>query len=147
MDRVLKFKMGFLPCYMLNVKTLSILILLLHHQYSTSVARGDEEKSNSWSMVEKKGKQFMVDGEPFYVNGFNTYWLMILAVDESTRGKVSEVFQQASGVGLSVCRTWAFNDGQWRALQKAPNVYDEQVFKVYIYSCIVCLSKIERTNE
>ncbi|KVH88054.1 hypothetical protein Ccrd_024562, partial [Cynara cardunculus var. scolymus] len=26
----------------------------------------------------------------FYVNGFNTYWLMVLAADESTRGKVTE---------------------------------------------------------
>ncbi|CAI9765022.1 unnamed protein product [Fraxinus pennsylvanica] len=32
-------------------------------------------------------------------------------------------------VGLTVCRTWAFNDGQWRALQKTPFVYDDEVFK------------------
>lgn len=86
---------------------------------------GDE-----WGMVVKKGNQFMVNDQPFYINGFNTYWLMVFAVDQSTRGKVTEVFQQASSVGLSVCRTWAFNDGQWRALQKSPSVYDEEVFKV-----------------
>ncbi|KAH6798292.1 Glycosyl hydrolase superfamily protein [Perilla frutescens var. hirtella] len=80
-------------------------------------------------MVQREGNQFMVDGQPLYVNGFNTYWLMVLAVDESTRPKVSEVFQEASAAGLSVCRTWAFNDGQWRALQKSPAVYDEDVFK------------------
>jgi len=83
-----------------------------------------------WEIVGRNGNQFVVGGQPFYVNGFNTYWLMILAVDQSTRGKVTEVFQQASTVGLSVCRTWAFNDGQWRALQKSPSVYDEEVFKV-----------------
>lgn len=81
-------------------------------------------------MVQKKGNQFVVNDEPFYVNGFNTYWLMVFAADESTRGKVSEVFKQASSVGMTVCRTWAFNDGQWRALQKSPSVYDEEVFKV-----------------
>ncbi|XP_020085997.1 mannan endo-1,4-beta-mannosidase 6-like [Ananas comosus] len=86
---------------------------------------GDEE----WGMVKRKGNQFVVGNQPFYVNGFNTYWLMILAVDQSTRGKVSEVLQQASSVGLTVCRTWAFNDGGWRALQKSPSVYDEEVFK------------------
>lgn len=87
---------------------------------------------DTWSMVQKNGNQFVLNGQPFYVNGFNTYWLMVFSVDESTRGKVSEVFQQASAVGLSVCRTWAFNDGQWRALQKSPSVYDEQVFKVLV---------------
>ncbi|XP_034692833.1 mannan endo-1,4-beta-mannosidase 6-like [Vitis riparia] len=86
---------------------------------------GDEP----WTMVQKKGNQFVVNDKPFYVNGFNTYWLMVFAVDQSTRGKVSEVFQQAASVGLTVCRTLAFNDGQWRALQKSPSVYDEEVFK------------------
>ncbi|KAL1819214.1 hypothetical protein ACET3Z_014083 [Daucus carota] len=86
-------------------------------------------EENAWTMVQKQGKQFVVNNRPLYVNGFNTYWLMVFAVDQSTRAKVSEVFQQASSVGLTVCRTWAFNDGQWRALQKAPSVYDEDVFK------------------
>ncbi|GLT75550.1 hypothetical protein SLA2020_472670 [Shorea laevis] len=82
-----------------------------------------------WSMVQKDGNQFVVNGQPFYLNGFNTYWLMVFSADNSTRGKVTEVLQQASSVGLTVCRTWAFNDGQWRALQKSPGVYDEEVFK------------------
>ncbi|KAE8704462.1 Mannan endo-1,4-beta-mannosidase 6 [Hibiscus syriacus] len=86
-------------------------------------------EDEDWQMVETKGNQFIVNGQPFYVNGFNTYWLMVMAADQSTRAKVSEVFQQASSVGLTVCRTWAFNDGQWRALQKSPSVYDEEVFK------------------
>ena len=87
-----------------------------------------------WEMVEKKGNQFIIGERPFYVNGFNTYWLMIFAVDPSTRGKVSDVFQQASSVGLTVCRTWAFSDGGWRALQKSPSIYDEQVFQVLEFS-------------
>ncbi|KAL0557289.1 hypothetical protein IC582_005815 [Cucumis melo] len=89
----------------------------------------DQNDNDAWSMVETKQNQFVVDGQPFYVNGFNTYWLMIFAADQSTRGKVTEVFKQAASVGLTVCRTWAFNDGQWRALQKSPSVYDEEVFK------------------
>lgn len=91
------------------------------------------QDDDDWPMVEKKGNQFVVNGQPFYVNGFNTYWLMVFAADQSTRGKISEVFQQASSVGLTVCRTWAFNDGQWRALQKSPSVYDEEVFKVLLF--------------
>ncbi|KAK3017763.1 hypothetical protein RJ639_005079 [Escallonia herrerae] len=89
---------------------------------------GDME-DDAWTLVQKKGNQFVINDQPFYVNGFNTYWLMVFAADQSTRGKVSEVFQQASSVGLTVCRTWAFNDGQYRALQKSPSVYDEDVFK------------------
>ncbi|TVU18770.1 hypothetical protein EJB05_34883 [Eragrostis curvula] len=82
-----------------------------------------------WGMVKTKGTQFDVGDRPFYVNGFNSYWLMILAADPSTRGKVTEVFKQAAAIGLTVCRTWGFNDGGWRALQKSPSVYDEDVFK------------------
>ncbi|XP_058214784.1 mannan endo-1,4-beta-mannosidase 6 isoform X4 [Rhododendron vialii] len=91
-----------------------------------------EMEDDAWTMVQKKGNQFVVNDQPFYINGFNTYWLMVFAVDQSTRGKVTEVFQQASSVGLTVGRTWAFNDGQWRALQKSPSVYDEEVFKTVL---------------
>ncbi|KAI3831173.1 hypothetical protein MKW92_047311 [Papaver armeniacum] len=96
---------------------------------------GDQE----WEMVSRKGNQFVIwptstskqkdTVRPFYVNGFNTYWLMLFAADDSTKGKVSQIFQEASSVGLTVCRTWAFNDGGWRALQKSPGVYDEDIFK------------------
>ncbi|XP_017697071.1 mannan endo-1,4-beta-mannosidase 8-like isoform X1 [Phoenix dactylifera] len=89
----------------------------------------DGMEDEGWGMVQRKGNQFVVGGQPFYFNGFNTYWLMIFAVDQSTRRKVTEVFQEALSVGYTVCRTWAFNDGGWRALQKSPSVYDEEVFK------------------
>nr|XP_043612129.1 mannan endo-1,4-beta-mannosidase 6-like [Erigeron canadensis] len=88
-----------------------------------------EMEDESWAMVQRKGNQFVLNDQPFYINGFNTYWLMVFAADKSTRGKVTEVFEQASNVGLTLCRTWAFNDGQWCALQKKPSVYDEDVFK------------------
>ncbi|KAK2361364.1 mannan endo-1,4-beta-mannosidase [Trifolium repens] len=86
-------------------------------------------KEDEWQMVGKKGNQFVVNNQPFYINGFNTFWLMVFAADDSTKGKVTEVFKQASSLGMTVCRTWAFNDGQWRALQKSPSVYDEDIFK------------------
>ncbi|GAB2280218.1 hypothetical protein Dimus_014861 [Dionaea muscipula] len=60
------------------------------------------------SMVETIGNQFVVNNSPLYFNWFNTYWLMVLGVDQSTRGKVTEVFQQAVSIGLTVCRTRAF---------------------------------------
>nr|XP_034584979.1 putative mannan endo-1,4-beta-mannosidase 5 isoform X2 [Setaria viridis] len=90
---------------------------------------GEMIRDEQWRMVKTRGSQFVIGDKPFYVNGFNAYWLMILAVDPSTRGKVTEVFQQAAAVGLIVCRTWSFNDGGWRVLQKSPAVYEENVFK------------------
>ena len=95
---------------------------------------GETKEDEPWTMVQKKGNQFVMNDQPFYVNGFNTYWLMVFAADQSTRGKVSELFKEVSSAGLTVCRTWAFNDGQWRALQKSPAVYDENVFKVLVWS-------------
>ncbi|KAH9330458.1 hypothetical protein KI387_002566, partial [Taxus chinensis] len=89
----------------------------------------DESQGDYWNFVQTSGTQFVVNDLPFYFNGFNTYWLMLLAVDPSTKPKISEVFQQAASVGLTVGRTWAFNDGGWRALQKSPGVYDEDVFQ------------------
>jgi mannan endo-1,4-beta-mannosidase len=52
-----------------------------------------------------------------------------MATDPAQRNKVTSVFEQAAAHGLNVARTWAFNDGQYGALQTSPGVYDEQVFQ------------------
>ncbi|XP_018814365.2 mannan endo-1,4-beta-mannosidase 6-like isoform X1 [Juglans regia] len=103
--------------------------LAYDHSRSYGINELGSMEDDAWQMVGKKGNQFVVNDQPFYLNGFNTYWLMVFAADQSTRVKVTDLFKQASSVGLTVCRTWAFNDGQWRALQKSPSVYDEEVFK------------------
>lgn len=107
----------------------------------------DGMEDDEWQLVQKKGNQFVVNDQPFYVNGFNTYWLMVFAADKSTRGKVTDTFKQASSVGLTVCRTWAFNDGQWRALQKSPSVYDEEVFKAKISNHFVCSMLVKYSSN
>ena len=84
--------------------------------------------------VKIEGTQFSVNGNPTFVNGFNSYWLMSLATDPTQRNKVTSVFEQAVAHGLKVARTWAFNDGQYKALQTSPGVYDEQVFQVCTWS-------------
>lgn len=89
-------------------------------------------EDDSWLLVEKKGGHFAAGDRPFSVHGFNTYWLMVFAADPDTRSKVSDVLREASSAGLNVCRTWAFNDGGWRALQISPHVYDDQVLEVII---------------
>ncbi|XP_020571575.1 mannan endo-1,4-beta-mannosidase 8-like [Phalaenopsis equestris] len=96
-----------------------------NHQYW----RHEVDEVGGLGMVGRNGNQFVVGGQPFYVNGFNTYWLMALAVDLSMRVKVTETFEDAETVGLTVARTWAFSDGGPGALQISPSIYDENVFK------------------
>lgn len=102
----------------------------------------DEE----WPMVERNGAQLLTKNEPFVIHGFNTYWLMVFAVDPETRHKVSDVFSEAKEIGLNTCRTWAFNDGGWRALQVSPFNYDEEVFQVCaprtLKCSMICLSEV-----
>lgn len=75
----------------------------------------------------------MLNGSPFYANGFNAYWLMYEASDPSQRPKVSAAFRQAAAHGLTVARTWAFSDGGYRPLQYYPGSYNDQMFKVYCF--------------
>lgn len=87
----------------------------------------------NYSFVERVGKQFMLDGNPFYVNGWNSYWLMDHAVDGFGRPRVKAMFQAGSKMGLTVCRAWAFNDGTYHALQVSPGQFDEQTFQALDY--------------
>ncbi|WOL17025.1 mannan endo-1,4-beta-mannosidase 1 [Canna indica] len=93
--------------------------------------------SPRWQLVEAdggfirtKGVNFVLNGSPFFANGFNAYWLMTFASDPSLRDKVSSAFSEASSHGLLVARTWAFSDGGGSyALQYSPGSYNEQTFK------------------
>lgn len=87
------------------------------------------EKEPNFGFVERNGTQFMLDGNAFYVNGWNSYWLMDRAVDEYTKPRVRAMLQAGAKMGLTVCRTWAFNDGGYNALQTSPGRFNEQVFK------------------
>lgn len=84
--------------------------------------------------VRTKGIHFELNGRPLYFNGFNAYWLMYQAADPSTRDMVTTTLKQASDNGMNLIRTWAFNDGAYRALQISPSTYDENVFKAYIHT-------------
>eukprot|EP00252_Welwitschia_mirabilis_P001888 TRINITY_DN11856_c0_g2_i4.p1 TRINITY_DN11856_c0_g2~~TRINITY_DN11856_c0_g2_i4.p1 ORF type:complete len:404 (-),score=68.70 TRINITY_DN11856_c0_g2_i4:107-1318(-) len=79
--------------------------------------------------VKRNGSQFVLDGRPFYVNGWNSYWLLAQSVDYNTRSRVSSTLKAGAEMGLSVCRTWAFNDGGYNALQISPGKFNEDVFK------------------
>ncbi|KAK9689878.1 hypothetical protein RND81_09G087700 [Saponaria officinalis] len=95
---------------------------------------GNVLKQQNYSFVERIGDQFILDGKPFYINGWNSYWLMDHAVDEFDKIKVKEMLLAGSKMGLTVCRTWAFNDGSnYHALQISPGVFDEKSFQALDY--------------
>ena len=102
---------------------------------ASTVMSTEPETEEEWAVVERRGAYLVTAAaeRPFIIHGFNTYWLMSFAADEATRPRVTEAIAEAAGAGLNVCRTWAFNDGGYRALQTAPFCYDEEVFQV---SCL-----------
>lgn len=87
------------------------------------------DKGPRMGFVERNGTKFILDGRPFYINGWNSYWLMDHAVNENTRSRVHQMLQTGANMGLTVCRTWAFNDGEYNALQISPGRFNERVFK------------------
>ncbi|XP_028801298.1 mannan endo-1,4-beta-mannosidase 5-like [Neltuma alba] len=96
---------------------------------SSSNSSSCSSSSPPAGFVRTNGTEFVLNGSAFFFNGFNSYWMMNVAVDSNQRYKISNVFREASSIGLSVCRTWAFNDGGYQALQISPGVYDENVFQ------------------
>lgn len=105
------------------------------------IAYGVEARPARGGYVETRGSQFVINGRPFYFNGFNSYWLMYMASDPSTRAKVTDTFAEASKYGMNVARTWAFSDGGYRALQTSPGSYNEDMFKVFgqeLHQLVIC---------
>ncbi|XP_043695227.1 mannan endo-1,4-beta-mannosidase 5-like [Telopea speciosissima] len=85
--------------------------------------------SSPGGFIGTRNTQFVLNGSPFFFNGFNSYWMMSVAADPTESYKVSNVFRDARTAGLTVCRTWAFSDGGDRALQISPGTYDEKIFQ------------------
>ncbi|KAI5067599.1 hypothetical protein GOP47_0018127 [Adiantum capillus-veneris] len=81
------------------------------------------------ALASRRGCHFVEGGQPFYVHGFNAYFLMAISVDLPSRSKSVELLEEAAASGFNVGRTWAFNDGGYQALQISPGVYDENVFQ------------------
>ncbi|KAK9918089.1 hypothetical protein WJX75_001118 [Coccomyxa subellipsoidea] len=82
--------------------------------------------------VIRNGSQLQVNGEPFHFAGFNNYYLPTYAADPhfliERTGDVDVIFRDATQLGLTVLRTWAFADGaQWNAIQPSLGVLDERV--------------------
>ena len=105
------------------MKLLVVVLVLLFGPHHGVEAAGGE-------FIGISGLHFVLNGNPFFANGFNAYWMMTLASDPSQRDKVSSALSDASSHELSVARTWAFSDGGSNALQYSPGSYNEQTFQV-----------------
>ncbi|KAL2458068.1 Mannan endo-beta-1 [Forsythia ovata] len=99
-----------------------VIFLIQEQKFLHQVAAED-------GFMRREGVHFMLNGSPFYANGFNAYWLMYIASDPSQRNKISSAFQQAANHGLTIARTWAFRDGGYSPLQHSPGSYNEQMFQ------------------
>jgi mannan endo-1,4-beta-mannosidase len=101
-----------------------------------TLAAGDkpEARRAGVGFAAVSGTRFMVDGRPFYSHGFNAHWLMYMGSDPADRSKVIDTLDQASRLGATLVRTWAFSDGGGsRPLQITPGVYNEDTFKVLLF--------------
>ncbi|CAD5178060.1 unnamed protein product [Musa acuminata subsp. malaccensis] len=96
----------------------ALALLLLAHQAAAAEPP---------AFVGRSGSKLVVNGSPFLFNGFNAYWLMNVASED--QAKVSKTLSDAAAAGLTVCRTWAFNDGGNPSLQSSPGVYNEKMFQ------------------
>ncbi|KAK1362350.1 Mannan endo-1,4-beta-mannosidase [Heracleum sosnowskyi] len=101
-----------------------VLVIFLLHESLKNVSVSAQS-----GFIKSRGVQFILNGSPYYANGFNAYWLMSVASNPSQRNKVSSTFQEAVSNGLTISRTWAFSDGGNQPLQSSPGVYNEQMFQ------------------
>ncbi|XP_058179105.1 mannan endo-1,4-beta-mannosidase 7 [Rhododendron vialii] len=112
------------PSWVVPVFLALVILIQQQYCYNFQVEAGGRD-----DFIRSRGTHFMLNGNPYYANGFNAYWLMYVASDPSQRNKVSSAFQQASSHGLSVARTWAFSDAGYRPLQHSPGAYNQQMFQ------------------
>ncbi|KAL8228530.1 hypothetical protein R6Q57_016116 [Mikania cordata] len=105
------------------------IIAFIYLSFGDLLLSGSYKNEISLSFVERNGSNFIVDGKLFYINGWNSYWFMDHAVHDHSRPRIRAMLQAAAKMGLTVCRTWAFNDGDYNALQVSPGQFDERVFK------------------
>ncbi|KAK7284496.1 hypothetical protein RJT34_19242 [Clitoria ternatea] len=118
-------------CRVMNTTFMVVLVVVIDQVVKGNSVNGSALQVQQSGFVQRRGTNFVVNNNKrFYFNGFNAYWLMYMASDPSTRSKVTTILQQASSHGLTVARTWAFNDaGPYNALQVSPGSYDEKVFR------------------
>ena len=75
---------------------------------------------------------FRKGGKEFHFIGFNQYYMLDKARRPSERHIVDETLKDAAELGMTVMRTWAFDDRP-TGLQVLPGVFDEDTFRALDY--------------
>ncbi|KAI3803538.1 hypothetical protein L1987_31694 [Smallanthus sonchifolius] len=66
---------------------------------------------------------------------WNSYWFVDHAIHDHSRPRIRAMLQAAAKKSLIACRIWAFNDGDYNALQISPCQFDERIFKEMVFGC------------
>eukprot|EP00257_Ricinus_communis_P005881 XP_002520563.2 mannan endo-1,4-beta-mannosidase 6 [Ricinus communis] len=114
-----------------------LLLSLLYFNFNNNLSFPALLWQPNMGFVSTNSTQFIIisdygdkEPSPLYVNGWNSYWLMEESVWTPSRSKVSKMLKRGAQMGLTVCRTWAFSDGNApNALQLSPGVFNERVFQ------------------
>jgi len=75
---------------------------------------------------------FMKNNKEFHFVGFNQYYMLDKARRPDERHMVDDTLADASALGMTVMRTWAFDDRP-NGLQVLPGVFDEETFRALDY--------------
>lgn len=131
----MKYKKIMALCAVCTMVTLLAPNIPINKQNTASAAETAtvETAKDTTDFVKSDGAHFILDGKPFYFEGTNNYYLPY-AEDYMTK----DVFDKAELMGLTVMRTWGFNDGTEEdhcgiSLQPTIGNYSEEGFKKFDY--------------
>ena len=82
--------------------------------------------------ISVRGDKFIRNGSEWRFVGFNNYYMMEKARWKESRHMVDEVLDKAAALGMTVMRTWAFDDTP-KGLQIAPGIFNEEAFQALDY--------------
>eukprot|EP00775_Hariotina_reticulata_P006886 gene6886-7102_t len=92
---------------------------------NSSFPTQDAAAAAAKGFVVRNGSQLYLNGKPYYFIGGNAYWLIDFAtLSWARQHDIDEFLDAAERLGVTVIRTWMFNDG----LPKARARYDGRQF-------------------
>lgn len=89
--------------------------------------RASDFSSTKFAQVAPDARSLLLNGERFYIAGANIYWLLDQSFGNRDRSKATQALDEAKAAGLTVIRTWFYQDDPTNAvkLQYAPGQFNE----------------------